>query len=82
MQNDVATVDAFEAKPRALHRAPPQGTVGGPGAPTSADGSWDVVRMLSRTLRGRYRLTLVLALLAAGIGAAAGWSWAGPLYRS
>jgi Mrp family chromosome partitioning ATPase len=82
MPKDVAIPDSFDAKPQAWNQTLPQRAASGASAPTSVDGSWDVVRILSRTLRGRYRLTLILFLLATGIGAAAGWSWAGPLYRS
>jgi Mrp family chromosome partitioning ATPase len=82
MATEVTTEGSFDAKPGAWPRALPQGAVFSTGAPTNADGSWDIARLLSRTLRGRYRLTFVLSILAAGIGAAAGWASAGPLYRS
>jgi Mrp family chromosome partitioning ATPase/glycosyltransferase involved in cell wall biosynthesis len=50
-------------------------------AATSGEGeSMDINRMIYRALRGRYRLTLVLALIVGGAAAAAGWIWAGPLY--
>src|ERR1700683_95739 len=51
-------------------------------APLNVGNSSDVARLILRALRGRYRLTLMLALLAGTIGAAIGWFWAGPLYRS
>ncbi len=82
MLKDVATTASFDAKPRAWNQTAPQRMASGAGAPTRGDGSWDIVRIVTRTLRGRYRLTLVLFVLASGMGAAAGWSWAGPLYRS
>ena len=82
MATEDATADSLGPKPGAWRRGLSQGTAPGAGAPTSADESWDIIRLLSRTLRGRYRLTFVLSVLAAGIGAAAGWSSAGPLYRS
>lgn len=78
MRNNVSAADSFEARPKALHSALPSGF----GAPSNADGSWDGVGLLGRTLRGRYWLTLALCLLAGAIGAAAGWHWVGPLYRS
>jgi len=82
MSKDVAITDAFDPGPEAASCALPQGRIGASGAPSGSDGTWDLVRILRTTLRGRYRLTILLAMLACGIGAAAGWLWAGPLYRS
>jgi polysaccharide biosynthesis transport protein len=82
MATEVTSADSLGPKPGAWRRGSPQGMPPGAGAPTSADESWDIIRLLSRTLRGRYRLTFALSVVAAGIGAAAGWTCAGPLYRS
>jgi Mrp family chromosome partitioning ATPase len=82
MPNDVPTAEGLEAKSQALRAASPQLTAGGSGAPPSTDGSWDIVQILGRALRGRYLLAVVLSMLGAGIGATTGWYSAGPLYRS
>src|SRR3954463_1759999 len=52
---------------------------GGAASPNSAS---DWARLVHRALRGRYRFTVLLVLLAAGIGTAIAWQLAGPLFRS
>jgi Mrp family chromosome partitioning ATPase/capsular polysaccharide biosynthesis protein len=64
------------------HTAAPHGTAHESGTPSHVDPSWDLVHILTRTLRGRYRLTFILCMVAGAVGAGVGWFWAGPLYRS
>jgi protein-tyrosine kinase len=51
-------------------------------AETTRTSSFDWARTVHRALRGRYRLTVFLALLGGTVGGALGWRWAGPLFRS
>src|SRR5689334_3452452 len=52
------------------------------GAEKQPNTAADWGRLIHRSLRGRYRLTVLLILLGGGIGASAAWQLAGPTFRS
>jgi Mrp family chromosome partitioning ATPase/glycosyltransferase involved in cell wall biosynthesis len=77
MLNDRTPADSEVTTPKASLTTSTNAQASG-----TAPGASDISRLIWRALRGRYQLTILLALVAAGAGAAAGWVWAGPLYLS
>src|ERR1700728_31881 len=82
MRKDITSRTSSKARPQGLHSTSQHRSVASRAASAGDDGSTDLLRMLGRTLRGRYWLTFALSLLIGGIGAGVGWFWAGPLYHS